>query len=1015
MLAVLRQLLAPPMFEDDEATRTAGLLNVILLASLAVTTAYSLTLPFISPRPGPLLVSYAILIGLELSAFILMRRGRVRSASTLFVVAGWLVVTVGTFAFGGIRSSSYSAYMILILVAGLLLGARAGLIAAGLGILVGVAALYAELNGLLPAPQIPLTPLFSGIGLALNFTVTAVLLLLATRNINDVLAQSRRHERELAERNRELQDSRAMLEARARQQAAVARLGQQALARLDVSTLIAEAASLVAEILNVEFSKVLELVPDAGRLRLRGGVGWTEGLVGEMVMSVEADSQAAFTLRSEAPVIVEDLETETRFRGPSLLHSHGVVSGLSVIISGQDRPFGILGAHTARRRTFTTDDVNFLQGVANVLAQAIVRHRAEEESHQSELRFRNLFENSPDAIFVEDLDGNVLDANPAACRLHGLERQALVGMNVLDLVPPDRREEVSRDYPKLSRGEWDKVEGFSWTADGRSVPVEIRASRIDYGSVPALLLHVRDITERRQAEEALRHSEERFRQVIASISDHIYTTEIAADGRFVNRYLSPNLEEFTGYPLERVMADWNFWGSAIIHPEDREAAAAQASRLAQNQASEVEYRLVRKDGRIVWVRDSARVEAAGGTRTVYGIVSDITERKRLEDQVRQSQKMEAIGRLAGGVAHDFNNLLTVMTGYCGLVLTSVDPADPVARDVDQIRRAANQASALTRQLLAFSRQQVLKPQVLNLNHVLADMDQMLRRLIGEDVEMVSSPDPALGAVKADRGQIEQVVMNLAANARDAMPQGGRLTIETMNVDLGENYAHEHVDVKPGRYVLLAVSDTGQGIDEEVRAHIFEPFYTTKVQGHGTGLGLATVHGIVSQSGGHIWVYSERGRGTSFKIYLPLVEEAIAPVVPDRPPVEPLHGTESILLVEDEDLVRQMARRILTQYGYTVLEAADGQAALRIGRQHPGPIHLLLTDVVMPGGMSGRALAERLAETRPEMKVLYMSGYTDNAIVHHGALNPETHFIQKPFSPDGLLRQIRAVLRAAAAE
>jgi PAS domain S-box-containing protein len=424
-------------------------------------------------------------------------------------------------------------------------------------------------------------------------------------------------------------------------------------------------------------------------------------------------------------------------------------------------------------------------------------------------------------------------------------------------------------------------------------------------------------------------------------------------------------------------------------------------------------------GRRRWLQTIKRpiVSPDGTVSQMLGVATDITARKQVEEalkdseeQLRQAQKMEAVGKLAGGVAHDFNNLLTVINGHTDLSLRHLNNGDPLYRKLKAIREAGERATSLTRQLLAFSRKQILQPKVLDLNQVVFETNKILRPLIGEDIDLLIGLTPDLGTVKADPNQIEQVLMNLAINARDAMPKGGKLTIETDNIYLDESYTAHHFSVTPGRYIVLAVSDTGCGMDEATQSHIFEPFFTTKGVGKGTGLGLSTVYGIVKQSGGHLWVYSEVGRGTTFKIYLPRVDSPSEglKLSPEENGLQT--GTETVLLVEDEETVRDMTREILQESGYQVLEAKHGHEALLIADQYPGVIHLMLSDVVMPQ-MSGRELAEQLSPLRKDMKVLYMSGYTDDAIVHHGVLDEGMAFIEKPFTPHGLAHKIREALNA----
>jgi PAS domain S-box-containing protein len=520
------------------------------------------------------------------------------------------------------------------------------------------------------------------------------------------------------------------------------------------------------------------------------------------------------------------------------------------------------------------------------------------------------------------------------------------------------------------------------------------------GTVTHFVAIQEDVTEQKRAAEALLESEARYRAVADATFDGIL---LSRNGTILDA--NRGITEIFGFQRDDILGRML---DQFVAPESR----IEVQRLFGATVEGVfEVVGLRKDGSKVRLECIVRNSTHEGQPARLTALRDVSQRRLLEDQLRQSQKMEAVGRLAGGVAHDFNNLLTVITSYSQLVMEDMGAADPRRADLTEVQKAANGAATLTRQLLAFSRQQVLEPKVIDLDEVVAGAGKMLKRLIGEDIELVTALAPDLGAVKADPGQIEQVVMNLAVNARDAMPDGGKLTIETSNQELGQEYTEEHRLVPPGSYVLLSVSDTGTGMDEATQARLFEPFFTTKEQGKGTGLGLATVYGIVKQSGGFIWVYSELGQGTTFKVYLPRVDEAVsAPSAPAAP--ESLHGTETILLAEDAAPVRSVAREVLRRHGYRVLTAADGRTALELAGTHPGPIDLLITDVIMPE-MSGRQVADRLKERLPKLKVLFVSGYTDDAIVRHGILEPGIAFLQKPFSPESLARKVREVLDAPA--
>lgn len=543
--------------------------------------------------------------------------------------------------------------------------------------------------------------------------------------------------------------------------------------------------------------------------------------------------------------------------------------------------------------------------------------------------------------------------------------------------------------------------------DSESVVEGLKAGADDYLETPydpmRLITKVACLIERKRAEQALSKSEQRYRDMVENAHDIIYSHDLEGNYTSMNKAG----ERITGYTHEEALK-LNL--AQTVAPECLEKARQMLRRkLAGEDVTAYDLEIIAKDGRRIAVELDSRIIFEDGVAVgVQGIARDVTERKQLEDQLRQAQKMEAIGQLAGGIAHDFNNLLTAITGYSDLTLKRLPHDNPLRRNVEEVKKAGERAASLTRQLLAFSRKQVLQPKVLDLNAVVSDMEKMLQRLIGEDIELQTALASELGSVKADPGQIEQVIMNLAVNARDAMPHGGNLIIETENVFLNEEYATSHIAVKHGAYVMLAVSDTGEGMSEETQSRIFEPFFTTKELGKGTGLGLSTVYGIVKQSGGNIWVYSEISQGTTFKIYLPRIDEAAQEYLSGVRVEERVYGTEIILLAEDDREVRSLVREALEGYGYRVLEAEGGGAALSVSERHEAPIHLLLTDVVMPK-MSGRELADRLTQSRPEIKVLYMSGYTDESIVHHGVLDPDTPFIQKPFGPQALARKVREVL------
>ncbi|MCU1382580.1 MAG: hybrid sensor histidine kinase/response regulator [Acidobacteria bacterium] len=608
-----------------------------------------------------------------------------------------------------------------------------------------------------------------------------------------------------------------------------------------------------------------------------------------------------------------------------------------------------------------------------------------------------------------DLDGRVVLVNRYACDLLCWPADELLGRDFVDTcVPAAGRDALRKEFDRLRHSDHSRMNNPVVTRTGQERLIEWRSTtlRDDAGRAIGTLSSGTDVTERDHAVAALRKAEERMRFALESakigIWDLDYTTgELSWSPTMESQY---GLQSGTFGKTMSAYID-------LIHPDDR---ASVIATVAEAQTTGGDFTLANRtvlgDGRVQWLNGQGRIVLAEHGEPVrgIGISQDVTERHLLEAQYQQAQKMEAIGRLAGGVAHDFNNLLTVILGFCELLLVDLEADDQRLSDIGEIQKAGTRAAGLTRQLLAFSRKEIIQPTLLDLNVIVADIRVMLGRLIGEDVTITVTLAPTLGRITADPGQVDQIVLNLAVNARDAMPKGGTLTIETANIDLDEQYAGPHLRVKPGRYVVLKMTDSGTGMTPEVQARLFEPFFTTKEPGKGTGLGLATVHGIATRSGGGVTVDSAVGRGTCFMVYFPRADAAAMPVAIAAPVVRKASGIHTVLVVDDADGLRLLTKRMLERQGYTVLFAKNAQEAVRVFDDHPS-IDLLLTDVVMPGA-SGPELVRQLVERRPALKVIYMSGYTDEAIVHHGVLDPGIAFLHKPFTSETLGRKIQDVLK-----
>lgn len=806
--------------------------------------------------------------------------------------------------------------------------------------------------------------------------------------------------REISDRKR----AEASLSQFASLQATIASIGKKVLAGVNPQELLSDAAIEVARTLEVEYASIFELQPFTGSLLLRAGVGWPEERYGATWVDANPGTLAGAVLLAAGPVAVPSLPDEDRFSVDPLLQEHGIVSDLSVVIHGPDQPYGLLGVHTRSRREFTAQELTFVHSVANTLSAALRQHALEEDLRQSQSMLARAQRIGRVGSWAIEAGAETVFWSDGVYRIFGLQRGEFTPR--LEAIqarihPEDREAAAEHARMALECGGGYQLDHRILLADGEVRWVQVRAEReTEPDGRSRLVGTVLDITEQKRADEELRESEQRYRVLF----DRSPFPKMLYDEQSL-RFLAVNdtAAEHYGFSREELQA----CTLEDIWVLDSDADSEAIRNLPVREAIRATHR--RRDGTHLQVEVQVQKAFLRGQPVRIAVVQDLSERARLEGQLRQAQKMEAVGRLAGGVAHDFNNMLAVIGGYSEMLLhlTESEGRADLRRPLQEIQKAVERAARLTRQLLAFSRKQVLSPKVLDLGSLVRDLERMLSRLIGEDIDVHVSVAPDLRPVQADPGQLEQVLLNLVVNSRDAMPTGGKITIEVQNAELDEEYARRHQGVEPGEYVLLAVTDSGCGMNAETLEHAFEPFFTTKGPEQGTGLGLATVFGIVQQSGGHLQAYSEVGIGTTIKVYLPCAQQE-APPAP-APAAMPSAGKGTVLLVEDEVLVRALVNDVLTMFGYTVLAASNGMEALEIVDRLAPDVDLLLTDVVMPGGIGGRQLAEQLRAQRPSLKVLYMSGYTDDAVVRHGIVEADTAFIQKPFTAVALARKVKEVL------
>jgi PAS domain S-box-containing protein len=770
--------------------------------------------------------------------------------------------------------------------------------------------------------------------------------------------------------------------------------------RLSTATTAAEAAQMISEAADALFGW------DNFTLALSSaGSGEITSL-----LNVATVDGAHVKNRSVEPKQLEELMKCVAVKGAELVSGGGesspFASGMVVPIRRGKQTSGLLSIQNRRAGAYSERDLETLEMLAGECSGALERVRVEEALHESQRRFRDLFENSPDAIFVEDLKANVLDVNLAASLLHGIPREELIGKNAIEhLVPPNRREQARRDFEKLVNGKILRIDSESLIAGGRITPVELRANIVEYDGKTALLLHVRDVTERHAAQTALQSSETLFRSVWENSADGMRLTDekgviVAVNNAFCQLAGMPQ-DELEARPFTVIFAS----------SEKTEEMVEQHRRNFATRETEekLEQQYILQSGREVILEvHNSFIELHGQPQLLLSLFRDITAQRRLEEQFRQAQKMEAIGQLAGGVAHDFNNILTVIQGHASLLASSKLP-EMEEKSAQQIVQAAGRAAGLTRQLLTFSRRQLIQPKRLDMNKIVGNLTNMLGRLLGEDVALQLNYCQQTPIVEADAGMMEQILLNLAVNARDAMPKGGQLAIRITVSDLDGSATSRQPDARVGSYVCISVTDTGMGIAPENLPRIFEPFFTTKEVGKGTGLGLATVYGIVKQHQGWIELDSHVGKGTTFRIFIPRAAAGNNGPEKATTSITVKGGSETILLVEDERPVRELVARVLEHYGYKVFQANNGAEAMDIWGNNKRDIKLVLTDLVMPNNMNGRELAEKMWVEVPNLKIIFTSGYSADIVGKDFKLQPDLNFLQKPYQPQTLALTVRRCL------